>query len=232
MRVRERDAGATWSLAASCAWSWKPLLDAAGLVTGGGAPLAGCRVVCVLVGVFPGLTLIPVAPILYIGWSVYAQPDHVNNSSRLTFKSPSGNKLKSLKEVQTFLSETANGDRVPKPGAVVEAEMVDQHEENKTEWVQGTIIKMLPKTNSFKVEFKVENAEEKGAWQETYKVFVFLPCFSVFCSARRRCPSFSILQPSARHSHYTNVSAVRGGHRVALAAADDRGVQGERPSGY
>ena len=138
---------------------------------------------------------------------MYAQPDHVNNSSRLTFKSPSGNKLKSLKEVQNFLSETANGDRVPKPGAVIEAEMVDEHQDNKTEWVQGTITKVLPKTNSFKVEFKVENAEEKGAWEETYKVLSF--CCVCLSSVTRNCPSFSILQPPAPLTLYQCASCLR-----------------------
>ncbi len=108
------------------------------------------------------------------GWSVYAQADHINNSSRLTFKSPLGMKLKSLKEVEKFLVEAANAPRVPAKGALVEAEMTDEHTK-KTEWVQGTITKVLagPKTGSFRVEFKVENAEEKGTWEETYKVFFF-----------------------------------------------------------
>ena len=103
------------------------------------------------------------------GWSVYAQPDHSTDSSRLTFQSPSGVKLKSLKEVQNFLTETASASRIPVKGAVIEAEMEDQHEK-KMEWVQGTITKILPRNAGFKVSFKVENAEEKGTWEETYKV--------------------------------------------------------------
>lgn len=148
---------------------------------------------------------------------MYAQPDHVNSSSRLTFKSPSGIKLKSLKEVQNFLSETANGDHVPKSGAVVEAEMVDQHEENKTEWVQGTIIKMLPKTNSFKVEFKVENAEEKGAWQETYKVL---------CSCRLSLPS---VPPDGAALHFPSCNPQRATHIIPMCQLSEEGTEWRWP---
>lgn len=103
------------------------------------------------------------------GWSVYAEPEPHNNSARLTFVSPTGNKLKSLKEVQKFLTDTANAPRIPAKGGLIEAEMEDPHEK-RMEWVQGTITKVLPKNAGFKVSFKIENAEEKGTWEETYKV--------------------------------------------------------------
>jgi len=103
------------------------------------------------------------------GWSVYAEPDPNTKSARLTFVSPSGIKLKSLKEVKGFLTETANAPRIPVKGGLIEAEMEDPHEK-RMEWVQGTITKVLPKNTGFVVSFKVENAEEKGIWEETYKV--------------------------------------------------------------
>jgi len=105
------------------------------------------------------------------GWSVYAQPDHSTNSSRLTFVSPSGIKMRSLKEVDKFLKETANAARIPVKGGLVEAEMQDPHSKNN-EWVQGTITKVLAKNSGFKVSFKVENADERGIWEETYKVCI------------------------------------------------------------
>jgi hypothetical protein len=151
-----------------------PLFDAADLVAGSSA---ACQMLCGVIS-GGGSRLWPKKIPSHIGWgagwSVYAQADHINNSSRLTFKSPLGMKLKSLKEVEKFLLETANSPRVPAKGALVEAEMTDEHTK-KTEWVQGTITKVLagPKTGSFRVEFKVENAEEKGSWEETYKVFFF-----------------------------------------------------------
>jgi hypothetical protein len=166
-------------------------------------------------------------------------------------------KLKSLKEVEKFLVETANAPRVPAKGALVEAEMTDEHTK-KTEWVQGTITKVLagPKTGSFRVEFKVENAEEKGSWEETYKVFFFcvvpprslhlaaLPpilhpaaeriCFCVAAPRlfRRSAASHSPFCSPQHNSRYVNALVDRGGYRVALAAAGDRCVQGERTAGY
>ena len=235
-----------------------PLFDAADLVAGSSA---ACQMLCGVIS-GGGSRLWPKKIPSHIGWgagwSVYAQADHINNSSRLTFKSPLGMKLKSLKEVEKFLLETANSPRVPAKGALVEAEMTDEHTK-KTEWVQGTITKVLagPKTGSFRVEFKVENAEEKGSWEETYKVFFFLCCASSFaspssaashspsCSRKnlflccgsssvppQRGLSFSILQPPAHNSRYVNALVDRGGYRVALAAAGDRCVQGERTAGY
>ena len=90
--------------------------------------------------------------------------------------SPSGIKQRSLKEVQQFITETKNAPRIPVKGAVIEAEMEDEHEK-RTEWVQGTIIKVVPKTSSFRVNFKVENSLERGIWEETYKVQL-IPLFS------------------------------------------------------
>ena len=101
------------------------------------------------------------------GWSVYAQPEHSTNSSRLSFVSPSGIRLRSLKEVSKFLADTQSGPCIPVKGAIIEAEMEDPHE-SKMEWVQGTITKVLPRNAGFKVSFKVESAEEKGVWEETY----------------------------------------------------------------
>jgi len=125
---------------------------------------------------------------------VYAQPEHSTNSSRLTFVSPSGIKMRSLKEVDKFLKETANAARIPVKGGLVEAEMQDPHSKNN-EWVQGTITKVLAKNSGFKVSFKVENADERGIWEETYKVCVstscvcFLPCLCVRRrEARRKMP--------------------------------------------
>ena len=100
---------------------------------------------------------------------MYARPDDSTDSARLTFVSPTGNKLKSLKEVKRFLEDTANAPRIPVKGGLIEAEMEDEHEK-RLEWVQGTITKVLPRNGGFQVSFKVENAEEKGTWEETYKV--------------------------------------------------------------
>ena len=103
------------------------------------------------------------------GWSVYANPDHSTNSSRLTFVSPSGIKMRSIKDVERVIQETASSPRIPMKGAVIEAEMEDPHE-NRLEWVQGIITKVLPKNAGFKVSFKVENADERGVWEEKYQV--------------------------------------------------------------
>ena len=66
-----------------------------------------------------------------------------------------------------FLADTQSGPCIPVKGAIIEAEMEDPHE-SKMEWVQGTITKVLPRNAGFKVSFKVESAEEKGVWEETY----------------------------------------------------------------
>ncbi len=100
---------------------------------------------------------------------MYAEPDPNTKSARLTFVSPSGIKLKSIKEVKGFLTDIANAPRIPVKGGLIEAEMEDPHEK-RMEWVQGTITKILSKDSGFVVSFKVENAEEKGIWEETYKV--------------------------------------------------------------
>lgn len=168
---------------------------------------------------------------------MYAQPDDSTDSARLTFVSPTGNKLKSLKEVKKFLEDTANAPRIPVKGGLIEAEMEDEHEK-RLEWVQGTITKVLPRNGGFAVSFKVENAEEKGTWEETYKVGQLLRLSTVslltlhssmyagthvFCAH----PKFQVYIPFCSSMlttwrHYALMEPDVGGRdRVAMAATLD-----------
>jgi hypothetical protein len=107
--------------------------------------------------------------------------------------------MRSIKDVERVIQETASSPRIPMKGAVIEAEMEDPHE-NRLEWVQGIITKVLPKNAGFKVSFKVENADERGVWEEKYQVppnSTHLPPSPIHLPPSLRCPSFLFeLHPS------------------------------------